>query len=109
MCTRTDALFPSTSICRSERAVLLRLLPLGETASLLAGLQVDLRLDADGRYQVQPLVAGASPAIAAALQGAGFQSGPGSPRSEEHTSALQSLMRTSYAVFCLTTKNNHPV
>src|SRR3546814_8876824 len=27
-----------------------------------------------------------------------------SPRSEEHTSELQSLMRISYAVFCLTTK-----
>src|SRR3546814_2384863 len=26
------------------------------------------------------------------------------PRSEEHTSALQSLMRISYAVFCLTKK-----
>src|SRR3546814_1105168 len=33
-------------------------------------------------------------------------------RSEEHTSELQSLMRISYAVFCLKTKNNktlHPV
>src|SRR3546814_3093423 len=35
------------------------------------------------------------------------------PRSEEHTSELQSLMRISYAVFCLkkkkqnTTKNEH--
>src|SRR3546814_3414619 len=31
------------------------------------------------------------------------------PRSEEHTSELQSLMRTSYAVFCLKkkTKNKH--
>src|SRR3546814_10468994 len=28
-------------------------------------------------------------------------------RSEEHTSELQSIMRTSYAVFCLTTKNKH--
>src|SRR3546814_3862634 len=28
------------------------------------------------------------------------------PRSEEHTSELQSLMRISYAVFCLTKKNN---
>src|SRR3546814_2799164 len=28
-------------------------------------------------------------------------------RSEEHTSELQSLMRNSYAVFCLQTKNNH--
>src|SRR3546814_6582145 len=34
--------------------------------------------------------------------------GPG--RSEEHTSELQSLMRTSYAVFCLQTKppQHHP-
>src|SRR3546814_2170454 len=28
------------------------------------------------------------------------------PRSEEHTSELQSLMRISYAVFCLTKKKN---
>src|SRR3546814_4345242 len=28
------------------------------------------------------------------------------PRSEEHTSELQSLMRISYAVFCLKQKNN---
>src|SRR3546814_7763160 len=28
-------------------------------------------------------------------------------RSEEHTSELQSLMRTSYAVFCLKNKNKH--
>src|SRR3546814_5170916 len=30
---------------------------------------------------------------------------PGILRSEEHTSELQSLMRTSHAVFCLKTKN----
>src|SRR3546814_5425955 len=30
-----------------------------------------------------------------------------SARSEEHTSELQSLVRISYAVFCLTQKNNH--
>src|SRR3546814_5990051 len=30
-------------------------------------------------------------------------------RSEEHTSELQSLMRISYAVFCLKKKNKHPV
>src|SRR3546814_4288717 len=29
-------------------------------------------------------------------------------RSEEHTSELQSLMRISYAVFCLKTKLKHP-
>src|SRR3546814_4024446 len=31
----------------------------------------------------------------------------GHQRSEEHTSELQSLMRISYAVFCLKTKNIH--
>src|SRR3546814_6200509 len=31
----------------------------------------------------------------------------GSRRSEEHTSELQSLMRISYAVFCLNKKNRH--
>src|SRR3546814_4877448 len=30
------------------------------------------------------------------------------PRSEEHTSELQSLMRNSYAVFCLKNKNKQP-
>src|SRR3546814_1510719 len=34
----------------------------------------------------------------AKLLGLGY---PGGPRSEEHTSELQSLMRISYAVFCL--------
>src|SRR3546814_8880357 len=31
----------------------------------------------------------------------------GNTRSEEHTSELQSLMRISYAVFCLKKKNKH--
>src|SRR3546814_1674097 len=31
---------------------------------------------------------------------------PGPGRSEEHTSELQSLLRISYAVFCLQKKNN---
>src|SRR3546814_9750593 len=34
----------------------------------------------------------------------GYSHEPG-PRSEEHTSELQSLMRISYAVFCLKKKN----
>src|SRR3546814_1888116 len=33
--------------------------------------------------------------------------GRATPRSEEHTSELQSLMRISYAVFCLKQKNRH--
>src|SRR3546814_7348723 len=34
--------------------------------------------------------------------------GPGNGRSEEHTSELQSLMRLSYAVFCLKKKRKTP-
>src|SRR3546814_4477397 len=38
----------------------------------------------------------------------GFSGSPWTLRSEEHTSELQSLMRISYAVFCLKkTKNKH--
>src|SRR3546814_2865565 len=33
----------------------------------------------------------------------------GDGRSEEHTSELQSLMRISYAVFCLKKKNNNTI
>src|SRR3546814_8652776 len=47
----------------------------------------------------------ASCAIAALLARAAPKAAPGLPRSEEHTSELQSLMRNSYAVFCLKTKN----
>src|SRR3546814_7659332 len=40
--------------------------------------------------------------LAGAVAGGGF-------RSEEHTSELQSLMRISYAVFCLKKKNKKPL
>src|SRR3546814_10223503 len=43
-----------------------------------------------------------SPDIRASLKAKGCLS-----RSEEHTSELQSLMRTSYAVFCLKKKKKH--
>src|SRR3546814_8786315 len=36
---------------------------------------------------------------------AGIEQGQRKPRSEEHTSELQSLMRISYDVFCLKKKN----
>src|SRR3546814_3339782 len=41
----------------------------------------------------------------AALEG--FEAGWGGARSEEHTSELQSLMRISYAVFCLKKKKKN--
>src|SRR3546814_1048400 len=41
-----------------------------------------------------------------ALAGQGTTKGREVPRSEEHTSELRSLMRISYAVFCLKKKTN---
>src|SRR3546814_4210544 len=41
----------------------------------------------------------------AGAEGTILEQGPRFLRSEEHTSELQSLMRTSYAVFCLTKTN----
>src|SRR3546814_1866601 len=51
-----------------------------------------------------PACSPAAPAGAAAGSRAGKKGRP--PRSEEHTSELQPLMRNSYAVFCLKKKNN---
>src|SRR3546814_1931561 len=48
-------------------------------------------------------VSGGAPTTAS---GSSFQS-PVCRRSEEHTSELQSLMRISYAVFCLKTTKNY--
>src|SRR3546814_6240517 len=39
------------------------------------------------------------------IKSSSLRSPPSSGRSEEHTSELQSLMRISYAVFCLKKKN----
>src|SRR3546814_9172072 len=85
--TRTDTLFPYTTLFRS-------------------GLQ--------GPAACRPCASnpGTRPPPVSRLPAAGRSSrslagpAPGSPghRSEEHTSELQSLMRISYAVFCLKKK-----
>src|SRR3546814_9204689 len=54
------------------------------------------RLNACNLYAHQPASSRRTSASSIAMPG----------RSEEHTSELQSLMRISYAVFCLKKKNN---
>src|SRR3546814_3371899 len=98
--TRTDTLFPYTTLFRS--------------------LGPDDVFDGDGHeWRLQPgqhWYDGTSDSIVAApVAGASLileqtdgkleHKDPGSIRSEEHTSELQSLMRISYAVFCLKKKN----
>src|SRR3546814_10350716 len=97
--TRTDTLFPYTTLFRSsvrpiELAVEYKTRPaVFECCIDLGHEAVDTRSNAeetaawvrDHRYRSVRLVT--------------------SDRSEEHTSELQSLMRISYAVFCLKKKN----
>src|SRR3546814_9828924 len=76
--TRTDTLFPYTTLFRSVRRECPRLISTARSAS---------------RSRDRSRRRGA------------FRPSPPSPRrSEEHTSELQSLMRISYAVFCLKKK-----
>src|SRR3546814_21046484 len=76
--TRTDTLFPYTTLFRSSR-------PTSRSMSRAAAI----RATAPGPRRA-PRRRRVAPAAA---------------RSEEHTSELQSLMRISYAVFCLKKKN----
>src|SRR3546814_9483665 len=61
----------------------------------------------DEKPGAAPAAKAAAPAAAAAPATAEPAAKPAAPaaRSEEHTSELQSLMRISYAVFCLKKKN----
>src|SRR3546814_1602111 len=97
--TRTDTLFPYTTLFRSDGRDR-RTLPVG--ASAVPGTAL-------ARPEAGARAAGAL--RHADLRGIGraadvdLQRGRPAARSEEHTSELQSLMRTSYAVFCLKKKN----
>src|SRR3546814_3621391 len=103
--TRTDTLFPFPTLCRSHF------------------YPVEGSAHTRGRHANEPRGSGANPSTA--QRGKLPPSAPHSPRggdkrllmmpgphaltdeqtrSEEHTSELQSLMRISYAVFCLNKK-----
>src|SRR3546814_10413159 len=113
--TRSDPLFPSPPLFRSD---------------LLAQVRVPTLVLHGSRDQIAPLSQGC--ALAAGIPGATFVqletenhvlledepawgafreavlefTGLARTRSEEHTSELQSLMRSSYAGFCLKKKNS---
>src|SRR3546814_10381897 len=93
--TRTDTLFPSTTLFRSIIA-LEALLYIADLASQF------------GHPTAHPPIGGEhNPACSSKPAQRRSDGVPGKPgRSEEHTSELQSLMRISYAVFCLKKKKN---
>src|SRR3546814_6301169 len=92
--TRTDTLVPYTTLFRSKPMVALALLEAGvspmETVSCAGAIRVGNTLFHCHKRRGHGSLN---------MRGAIAQS-----RSEEHTSELQSLMRISYAVFCLKKK-----
>src|SRR3546814_2791627 len=102
--TRTDTLFPYTTLFRSTRSWPCRPVYLGRVSAsvyrlwrgttgmrmrwiLRPGWRLDLVFASTGRYGNSSLIC----------------------RSEEHTSELQSLIRISYAVFCLKKKQQDQI
>src|SRR3546814_2103579 len=63
--------------------------------------------EAEGGSEMGGFHAEPDPFAEAALANAARREAPRQERSEEHTSELQSLMRISYAVFCLKKKKKH--
>src|SRR3546814_2716173 len=90
--TRTDTLFPYTTLFRSgQRGKSARIDRDKTCASVPSDINASIRFS---KFKASRPASGPFSAIA----GNGV-------RSEEHTSELQSLMRISYAVFCLKKKN----
>src|SRR3546814_6763891 len=117
--TRTDTLFPYTTLFRSQRDGRKGVGDVGGEVArlhLLVGAdEPDQRLAARGVDRHQPILAVVG--LPAQFAGVGDdrvhlgqrcgQAGLAiEARSEEHTSELQSLMRISYAVFCLKKKKS---
>src|SRR3546814_8459572 len=94
--TRTDTLFPYTTLFRSRVPAIL---PKAGPARIAPDRRSRCRSTSISRATPRALTRNQTHvAQHRALQC------PQRPRSEEHTSELQSLMRISYAVFCLKKK-----
>src|SRR3546814_3329615 len=109
--TRTDTLFPYTTLFRSDRR--------GNGDAGPERQRHAPSVAASGEYQYEP----ADRAAGAGARGERGRKPDGARhlwqyvergvdyrlRSEEHTSELQSLMRISYAVFCLKNKKKNSI
>src|SRR3546814_2284296 len=95
--TRTDTLFPYTTLFRS---LLKTFTPSSLKGNGVLGKKVEY---VTGDTQTKSDAARAS--AKRMIEKDGVIMFSGGSRSEEHTSELQSLMRISYAVFCLKKKN----
>src|SRR3546814_6198282 len=104
--TRTDTLFPYTTLVRSgPRRLMHRIKTPGAIrgTSLMATRAIVFALLSLAAGCQRESAEQALRGDIASLQAA-IESRDAGERSEEHTSELQSLMRSSYAVFCLKKK-----
>src|SRR3546814_7845774 len=104
--TLTDSRCPDTSLFRSSWA----------SRALVGPLSAGCRRDAKARRVAHQVWVGPALGVQVTRQGEAFEANDQrsqnaanatdseQTRSEEHTSELQSLMRSSYAVFCLKKK-----
>src|SRR3546814_3314784 len=90
--TRTDTRLPFATLCRSSLSPVARRPRRQARASAAPSSFAPSRLDQDYFLALVHLI------VRFAID-----------RSEEHTSELQSLMRISYAVYCLTKKMPRPI
>src|SRR3546814_3508250 len=107
--TRTDTLFPYTTLFRSAWQSWIHLetfsawhnVPFATKENGFAGLDTELVFNGPPQVKhIQQLGDWAK-------EGKFAYAGRRNERSEEHTYELQSLMRISYAVFCLKKKTHH--
>src|SRR3546814_4503079 len=99
--TRTDTLFPYTTLFRSYSAGYVESHASGECHWIDAVLPICDSAHEGGRGRLY-----CQHRIGLGLAGRRVARGLWHVRSEEHTSELQSLMRISYAVFCLKKKKH---
>src|SRR3546814_5807809 len=109
--TRTDTLFPYTTLFRSSKSAVYAFIKRGGASKPNTGKSVAIILAYCVLCLLNSITADSSLNLGVnRFQGIAkrglIESLIAFLRSEEHTSELQSLMRISYAVFCLKKKHN---
>src|SRR3546814_10565461 len=117
--TRTDTLFPYTTLFRSVKAFMLRMIRYGYRSLVLGDVKDEYedlaRFLGVDPFRIGPGLAGRTNPLDLGSRGVDREKQPREEqhrratvnRSAEHTHELQSVMHTSYAVLCLNNKNNH--
>src|SRR3546814_2560195 len=106
--TRTDTLFPYTTLFRSIATLRSAESSNPALQQILQQRLARLLIDAGKAEEALQVLGDADDPASLEVRGDAYVAlDKREERSEEHTSELQSLMRISYAVFCLKKNNTH--